>query len=263
MDIATLIGIVGALALIIGSILMGSPISAFIDVPSILIVFGGTIMATLVMQRLNIVLGSFAVAKNAFLLKIDSPDKLIQEIVELALKAKKGGVLSLESEVVGNKFLNRGIRMAVDGVEPDMINASLNTEKAGVLRRHKTGQKVFKFMAATAPAMGMIGTLIGLVTMLRSLDDPAAIGPAMAIALLTTFYGAVLAFIIFGPIAEKLADRTEQERLIMQIVIDGVDGIARDSTPRVLEERLRSYLDPKIRTAAGAGSNPSEEKKAA
>ena len=261
MDIATLIGIVGAFALILVAIMMGSPINAFLDVPSLVVVVGGTVMATLVHQRLNVVLGSIAVAKNAFFLKLDAPDKLIQEIVELALKAKKGGVLSLESETISNKFLDRGIRMAVDGVEPDMIAASLNTEKAGVLRRHKTGQKVFKFMAGTAPSMGMIGTLIGLVQMLRSLDDPSAIGPAMAVALLTTFYGAIMAFIIFGPIAEKLSDRTDQERLIMQIVIDGVDGISRDSTPRILEERLRSYLDPKIRAAASGGGD--EEKKAA
>lgn len=247
MDIATLIGLVGAFALIIVSIVMGSPITAFINAPGLLIVVGGTVMATLVMQRLNVVLGSFKVAMNAFLFKPEPPDALIQEIVDLAMKAKKGGVLSLEKEQVSNKFLERGIKMAVDGVEPDMILASLKTEMTGLIRRHRTGQKLFKFMGATAPSMGMIGTLIGLVQMLRSLDDPSAIGPAMAVALLTTFYGAVMAFIIFNPIAEKLADRTDLEKQTMEIVMDGVAGIARDSTPRILEDRLRSYLDPKAR----------------
>jgi len=243
-DIATIIGIVGALGLIIGSILMDSPISAFINIPGILIVVGGTIMATLVMQRLNVVLGAIKVAMNAFFMKSQAPETIIKTIVSLAGKAKKGGLLALEKEKIPNRFLSRGIRMAVDGVEVDEIIGALRIDLISLVRRHETGQSVFKFMGATAPAMGMIGTLIGLVAMLRSLSDPASIGPAMAIAMLTTFYGSVMAFVIFNPIAEKLADRTLQEKITMEIIITGVEGISKGMSPRILEEKLASYLEP-------------------
>jgi len=247
MDIATIIGIIGAFALIVVSIVMGSPITAFIDVPSIVVVLGGTIMVTLVMQRLKVVLGAFKVAMNAFTDKGTSPKDLITQIVDFAFKAKKGGILVLENEEISDTFLNRGVLMAVDGIDVEEIRASLQTDLEGVVRRHKVGQKVFKFMGATAPAMGMIGTLIGLVQMLRSLDDPDAIGPAMAIALLTTFYGAIIAFVICNPIAEKLSDRTANEKLAMEIVIAGVEGIAKGVQPRVLQNKLSSYLAPNER----------------
>ena len=184
MDIATIIGIIGGLALIAGSIAMGSPLSTFFNLPGLLIVLGGTIMATLIMQRLHVVLGAMKVAMNAFVDKTEKPDDLINQIVSLAGKARKGGMLAIENEKINNVYLARGIRMAVDGVEPDEITKTLNIENISLMGRHERGHKVFKFMGATAPAMGMIGTLIGLVQMLRSLNDPASIGPAMAVALL-------------------------------------------------------------------------------
>ena len=247
MDIATIIGLIGAFSLIIVSILMGSPIDAFIDIPSMVVVLGGTIMVTLVMQKLPVVLGAFKIATFAFKDKGISTKILIAQIVDFAFKAKKGGILVLENEEIEDSFLNRGVLMAVDGIDVEEIRDSLQTDMEGVVRRHRVGQKVFKFMGATAPAMGMIGTLIGLVQMLRSLDDPEAIGPAMAIALLTTFYGALVAFIVCNPIAEKLSDRTDKEKLAMEIVIAGVEGIAKGVQPRVLQTKLSSYLAPSER----------------
>jgi chemotaxis protein MotA len=244
MDIATLIGIIGGFALIIVSIVMGSPISAFLNAPGLTIVIGGTIMATLIMQRLKVVLGAFKVAGKAFLIQSESPEEIKKRMVDLAAKAKKDGMLALEKEEIPNKFLARGIKMAVDGMPPEDIVSSLETDLDVLLRRHETGQRVFRFMGSTAPSMGMIGTLIGLVQMLRSLDDPANIGPSMAVALLTTFYGAVLAFLVFIPISEKLKDRTDQEALIKELIIDGIKGITKGLSPRVLDDRLVSFLEP-------------------
>lgn len=247
MDIATIIGIIGGLALIIGSIIMGSPLSAFFNFPGLLIVFGGTIMATLIMQKLPVVLGAVKIAMNAFFDRGEQPKQLIAHIVTLAGKSRKGGMLALENEIIKNDFLARGVRMAVDGVEPGEIINTLKIEINSLLNRHETGHRVFKFMGATAPAMGMIGTLIGLVQMLRSLSDPASIGPAMAVALLTTFYGAVLAFLIFNPIAEKLEDRTKNEEMMLQIIVSGIDGITRGINQSILEDKLIAFLSPKSR----------------
>lgn len=244
MDIATLIGIIGGFALIIISILMGSPITAFLNAPGLTIVIGGTIMATLIMQRMNVVMGAFKVAGKAFFIHSESPEEIKKRMVDLAAKAKKDGMLALEREEIPNKFLARGIKMAVDGMSPEDIVSSLETDLDILLRRHETGQRVFRFMGSTAPSMGMIGTLIGLVQMLRNLSDPSSIGPAMAVALLTTFYGAVMAFLVFIPISEKLKDRTEQETLIKELIIDGIKGITKGLSPRVLDDRLVSFLEP-------------------
>ncbi len=247
MDIATIIGIIGGLTLIVVSILMGSPLSAFINLPGLMIVVGGTIMATLIMQRLNVVLGAVNIAMNAFFDKTEPPDEMIKQIVRLAAKARKGGLLALENEKIKNPFLARGIRMAVDGVEPQEILQTMRIEIASLMKRHETGHKVFKFMGATAPAMGMIGTLIGLVQMLRTMNDPSSIGPAMAVALLTTFYGAVMAFLIFNPIAEKLEERTKHEKIIMEIILSGIEGITKGINQSILEDKLMAFLAPKMR----------------
>ena len=247
MDIATLIGIIGGFGLILGSILLNSPLSAFFNIPGLAIVVGGTISATLIMQKLNVVMGAVSVAMNAFIVKTESAEGLIKIMVDVAGKAKKGGILALENEKVENRFLARGMRMAVDGIEPKEIAYALQIDRNSLVSRHETGQSVFKFMGSTAPAMGMIGTLIGLVQMLLNMSDPAMIGPAMAIALLTTFYGAVLAFLVFNPIAEKLADRTNSEKLNMDIIITGIEGITKGINPRILEDKLVSFLAPKAR----------------
>jgi len=249
MDIATLIGIVGGLGLVVVSIILGSPLSAFVNAPGLAIVVGGTAMATLIMQQLKVVLGAVSVAMNAFFVKNEAADELIGKLVDVAGKAKKGGLLALENEKIDNKFLARGIRMAVDGVEPVEIKHALQIDRSALVARHQTGQAVFKFMGATAPAMGMIGTLIGLVQMLLNMSDPGAIGPAMAVALLTTFYGAVLAFLIFNPIAAKLEDRTSQEKMNMDIIITGIDAITKGISPRIMEDKLLSYLQPRARKA--------------
>ncbi|MCK5236946.1 MAG: MotA/TolQ/ExbB proton channel family protein [Deltaproteobacteria bacterium] len=265
MDIATIIGLVLAAALIVGSILMGGSLSAFINVPGLAIVLGGTIAATLVMQRLAVVLGAVKVALNVIFDKGTPPEDVIKIIVDMAGTVRKDGLLALEKVKVDDSFLQKGVRMLVDGLSQDDVKSVLRTELVYLKLRHKRGQKVFKFMTATAPAMGMVGTLIGLVQMLQTLSDPSAIGPAMAVALLTTFYGAVLAFVVFGPIAAKLENRTSEESIRLEMIISGVIGIMNGDNPRVIEQRLVSFLEPKTRDAVakqGSG-NKGAVKKAA
>lgn len=247
MDIATLIGLVGALAMILGAIMMGGDLAAFINIPSVVIVLGGTIMCTLTMQRLQYVIGAVKVAINAFVYHLDPPEELIERIVNLAVKARKDGMLALEREQIEYPFLQKGIQMAIDGSTPETIRAVLATEMGSFRARHERGHDIFKFMESTAPAMGLIGTLVGLVQMLRTMNDPSTIGPAMAVALLTTFYGAVLAFVVCGPIAKKLENRTDEESALMRITMSGVMAMVSGENPRAIREQLISFLAPDLR----------------
>jgi chemotaxis protein MotA len=246
-DIATIVGIIGGVVLIVVSILLGSPLTAFLNIPGLMIVVGGTIMATLIMQKLNVVLSAFNVAMNAFFDKTVPPDRLIKQIVDLAVKVRKGGLLALEKEKIKHPFLARAVRMAVDGVEPQEIIQTLKIEIDSMVERHESGQKIFRFMGSTSPAMGMIGTLIGLVQMLRTMNDPSTIGPAMAVALLTTFYGALMAFLIFNPIADKLEERTKEEKFNMEIILAGIDGIIKGINHLILQDKLIAFLPSKKR----------------
>ena len=248
MDIGTLFGIVAGFGLIFGSILIGGSLGAFIDVPSIVVVFGGTVATTLIAEKLPAVINGIKVALKAFFGKSEPAEDTIKAINELAQAARKDGILALEGMTVTNPFLAKAVRLAVDGIAPEEIRASLSSELAAMRTRHKRGQKLFTFMAASAPSMGMIGTLIGLVQMLQALDDPAAIGPAMAVALLTTFYGAILAFVVCAPIAEKLAVNSDEETESMTVVVEGIDGILKGENPRMLQEKLEGYLSPAKRT---------------
>jgi chemotaxis protein MotA len=247
MDLATLIGIALGSGLLLLSIALRSPLSAFADLPSVAIVLGGTLAATLTMQKLSHVMGAFAVARNAFLDRAQPIENLVPAVLRLAGKARKEGLMALEGERIDDPFLAQGVRLGIDGLSPDLIHATLQSELAALKVRHDRGQKIFRFLGTTAPSMGMVGTLIGLVQMLRRLDDPAAIGPGMAVALLTTFYGAVLAFLVFGPIAEKLAARTAEEVQRKQLAIAGVDSILRGESSFVIQSKLEAHLSPRER----------------
>lgn len=244
MDLATPIGIVLAFGLIIGSILLNSSIDAYIDTPSILIVIGGTAAAALIAERLPAVTGMIGVVKNAFRRPPGDPIAAIEKILELSNIARREGVLALESQQVDDPFLAKALRKAVDGLPQEEIREALTAELLAMKDRHKRCQKLLKFCAATAPSMGMIGTLIGLVQMLQSLEDPSSIGPAMAVALLTTMYGAILAFVIFGPIAEKLERWSDQEGAAMLVVIEGMDSIVRGQNAMIIKDKLEARLAP-------------------
>lgn len=249
MDISTFIGILVAGGLVITSILMGGSGAWFVNYPSIMIVVGGTMGATLLAYPLADVLGVFKVAKNVFLHKSQPVSQLIPQMVELAKKARQEGILSFESQLdhIENPFLVRGLQMAIDGMEASAIEDVLTTETIYIDERHRLGAEIFTTMGAFAPAVGMLGTIIGLVQMLMQMEDPSQIGAPMAVALLTTFYGTLLANLIFLPIAGKLKTRSKQELLTKQMVIDGVISIQSGDNHRIVEQKLKAFVSPKSR----------------
>ncbi|MEE4297975.1 MAG: MotA/TolQ/ExbB proton channel family protein [Pseudomonadales bacterium] len=238
MDLATLIGLAGALGAIGASIFIGGSASSFINVPSIIVVFAGTLAVTLMKYPLAHTLGAFKVAGRAFVVRSDSPAELIRQSVELAETARREGLLGLEQVEVRNPFLAKGIQLAVDGNEPELVQRMLRREIDLSIAREREGNSVFKSIGDIAPAMGMIGTLIGLVQMMSNMDDPASIGPAMAIALLTTLYGAVLANAMALPIADKLELRSIEESRNKELIIESIKAIQDGLNPRVVEDLL-------------------------
>ena len=242
MDLATLIGMVGAIGFVVMAMVLGGNLEMFINIPSILIVFGGSIFVVLSQYTLNQFFGAGKIAAKAFMFKIESPEDLIQKIVEMADAARKGGFLALEEAEIDNEFMQKGVDMLVDGHDLDVVRSTMSKDISMTTERHEFGASIFKGMGDVAPAMGMIGTLIGLVAMLSNMDDPKAIGPAMAVALLTTLYGAFFANVICLPIAVKLGNRKDEERLNQQLVLDGIIGIADGQNPRVIEGILKNYL---------------------
>jgi chemotaxis protein MotA len=247
MDLATLVGLLLGFGLVVAAIVLGSDLGAFFDLPSVMIVVGGTLAATLVHERVHHVLGALRVGLNAFLDRRPAPGDLLPRVIQLAARARKEGLIALEQERIEDPFLAHGIRLGVDGLSPELVRAMLLAEVAALKARHVRGQKVFKFMGSTAPAMGMIGTLIGLVQMLQGMSDPKAIGPGMAVALLTTFYGALLAYLILNPLAEKLATRTSEEVALRSLAILGVESILRGENPGLIQSKLESHLAPSER----------------
>ncbi|GGW85741.1 flagellar motor protein PomA [Alteromonas halophila] len=242
MDLATIIGMLGAIGFVVMAMILGGNMAMFINVPSILIVFGGTLFVVLSQFTLGQFFGAGKIAGKAFMFKIDSPESLIEKIVEMADAARKGGFLALEEAEIDNPFMQKGVDMLVDGHDIEVVRETLSKDIAMTTERHEFGATIFKNMGDVAPAMGMIGTLIGLVAMLSNMDDPKAIGPAMAVALLTTLYGAFLANVVCLPISLKLKNRVEEEKLNQKLVLDGIVGIADGQNPRVIEGILKNYL---------------------
>ena len=249
MDIATFIGIISAFFLLVISITMTGGLHSFIDIPSILVVVGGTLCSTLINYPLKDVINSIKVVKNAFFTKSMTMGELIESFVDYSIKARREGLLSLESDLsdIEDDFLRKGLQLTIDGLEPQAITDILETEIAFVENRHKLGSEMFQTMGTFAPAFGMIGTLIGLVIMLKSMDDPSSIGPAMAVALITTFYGSILANVVFLPISGKLRTRSQQEALVKEMILQGVISLSRGDNPRIVEQKLHSFLPPQAR----------------
>ncbi|CZF81640.1 flagellar motor protein PomA [Grimontia marina] len=247
MDLATLIGILGAFAFIVMAMLLGGTISMFVDVPSTLIVFGGSLFVVLMNYTMGQFFGAFKIAGKAFMFKADDPEDLIAKIVEMADAARKGGFLALEEMEVPNSFMKKGVDMLVDGHDAEVVKMTLQKDIVMTDERHDAGAQFYSALADVAPAMGMIGTLIGLVAMLSNMDDPKAIGPAMAVALLTTLYGAMLANMIAIPIASKLRMRKDQEKMNRRLIMDGLLAIQDGQNPRVIDGYLKNYLNEKKR----------------
>lgn len=252
MDLATILGIVSAFSLVLLSIMMGSGLGTFFNAQSIMIVVGGTLGATMINFPLRDMIGVIKVGMKVLFAKTSSVPELIGSFVEFATRARREGILALESSIkeVGDPFLRKGLQLTVDGLEPQAIDEILQTEIDYVEARHKLGADIFQTMGTFAPALGMIGTLIGLVQMLQSMDDPSAIGPSMAVALLTTFYGSIMANILFLPMAGKLRKRSQEEVMVKEMVLNGILSIAKGDNPRILEQKLHSFIPPDQRQSA-------------
>ncbi|HEB57582.1 MAG TPA: flagellar motor protein PomA [Gammaproteobacteria bacterium] len=242
MDLATLLGVIGAVACIVTAILMGGEMGMFVNGPSIMIVVAGTFAVVLMKFPLSNMLGAFGVALKAFVYKSQQPSEIIEQSVELANVARKEGLLGLENVHVDNEFLAKGITMVVDGNPPELVSKILSKEISISIERNETGLSIFKAIGDVAPAMGMIGTLIGLVQMMSNMSDPKSIGPAMAVALLTTLYGAVIANVFALPIADKLAHRSKEERISKSMILESISAIQEGLNPRMIEGLLNVYL---------------------
>ncbi|HED34766.1 MAG TPA: flagellar motor protein PomA [Gammaproteobacteria bacterium] len=242
MDLATLLGMLIAFGFIFGAIATGGSVMLFVNAPSLLIVFGGSIAVVLMQFTLSQFFGAFKVAARGFMHKAVDPQELIEQAVELANIARKEGMMALESQEIDNPFLKKGIGLCVDGHPPDLVRKMLSKDISLTIERHEVGQKIFRALGDIGPAMGMIGTLIGLVQMLANMDDPKTIGPSMAVALLTTLYGAVIANAFAIPLADKLELRSNEEKTNRTLILETISGIQEGMNPRVLEELLKAFL---------------------
>ncbi|NNJ71904.1 MAG: flagellar motor protein PomA [Enterobacterales bacterium] len=243
MDLATIIGLIGAFAMVAMAMVLGGGLHLFVDVPSILIVLVGSHFVILSKFSMGQFLGAVKSGLKVLNFKNENAQELITKIVELADSARKGGLLSLESAEVPNTFMNKGINLLVDGHDGEVVKQILSKEIKMASDRHQLGARIFKQLGDVAPAMGMIGTLVGLVAMLSNMDDPKSIGPAMAVALLTTLYGAILANMVAIPISDKCILRDEEEKLTNNLIVDGLLSIQAGQNPRVIEQALMGYIE--------------------
>lgn len=249
MDLATIIGLAISTALVLLAIVMGGSAMMFVNPPSMLIVVGGTFGATLIKNPLADVLATIKVVGKAFSAKTPPTPELIDEIVTLSRKARKEGMLALENTPVSYDFLSKAIAMCVDGIEVPQMREILENDVRATAGRHKRGSQILMGIGEAAPAFGMIGTLIGLVQMLASLEDPSSIGPAMAVALLTTLYGALLANVVALPLADKLKVRSSEELMAMSVCIEGAIGLSQGDNPGAIDQKLKAFLAPSLREA--------------
>lgn len=261
MDLGTIGGLIFGVIVIIAAIFM-EPQSAgiFFHVPSLLITVGGTIGAVATyfpVKDLAQLPKLFAIS-----LKDDShnPSEVISSLVRLAEKARREGLLALEDDLQSERdeFLKKGIQLVVDGTDPDLVRSILEIEISYLEERHQLGQNIFKYTASVAPAFGMIGTLIGLIQMLTTLDNPDAIASSMGVALITSLYGALIANVIANPIAGKLSVRSRREVLLKELMVEGILSLQAGENPRIVEEKLKSFLSPKNRTIL-RGENRAQE----
>ena len=250
MDFATLLGLFSGIGLILSAILIGGPLNIFIDAPSLMIVFGGTFAACFMTFPAAEVKQAMGAGIKVFASKKTNPAEIVDLMVKIADISRREGLIALENVQTESAILKKCCSLIADNADPGVIKTTLIIELSTLKRRHKIGQDIWKKLGSTAPAFGMVGTLIGLVQMLAELSDPEAIGPAMAVAILTTFYGSFLANMIFNPIAGKLRARTLQEELHLQIIFEGANSILESNNPRLVYEKLSSFLPPKERKAA-------------
>ncbi len=250
MDIATFFGVIVGFALVLGAIFLGGAVWVFINVPGLMIVFGGTFAAICVTFPLEEVLQALNGGMQVFATKRVKPQEVVNTMVRIAEISRREGLVALENIQTENAILKKACQLIADNADPVLIRDTVMIEMATMRRRHNISIAVFKRLGGFAPSFGMIGTLIGLVQMLSRLNDPKAIGPAMAVAILTTFYGALVANLLFLPISGKLKARTLQEEVHLNIIFEGAKSILENNNPRLVYEKLSSFIPPKERKSA-------------
>jgi len=244
MDIATIIGVVLGFIVVTSAIIAGGGWQIFIHLPSMAITVGGMLCSTMIHFSLPQFLGIFSIVKKTIVSKIPSQSELIQKMVNYAAINRRDGALALEQEIhnANDLFLGKSLQMLVDGQDVENIRELLSLEIQNLQDRHARGKKILEFMGAAAPAFGMIGTLIGLIQMLKNLDSPSSIGSGMAVALLTTFYGALTANLIFLPLAGKLGIYSKAETTAMEMTVEGICAIAGGENPTIVREKLQAFI---------------------
>lgn len=246
MDLATIVGIITGFGLVAAAMMLGGGLSWFISPASALIVVGGTVGATFINYPMADIFSVMKIARQVFFHRQQSLSETIETLIDMSKTARREGILALEKKVedIDDPFFAKGVGLMVDGIEPATLSKIMQTELDFIEERHRLGAEIFTTMGNFAPAMGMVGTLIGLVQMLMQMEDPSAIGPAMAVALITTFYGILLANLLFLPIAGKLRTRSGQEMLVKQMIISGILSVQSGDNPRILEQKLHSFIAP-------------------
>lgn len=249
LDNSTVIGLVAGVVLLIIGILIQGSIGSFINAASVFIVIGGTFAACIASYPLHTLKNSRNVIRNAFVEKTYDENTAIEQIGELSVTAKKDGLLALEkvAKDLNNPFLEKSVLLVVDGMSAEVIKDILSMDLENMVMRHQEGEGVLRTLGKFAPAFGMIGTLIGLITMLQQLDNPETLGPAMAVALVTTFYGAVLANTIFLPLAGKLKFKSDQEVKYKLMIIEGVIAVQAGEAPMMIKEKLQTFMESEKR----------------
>lgn len=251
MDVATLLGSIIGFVLVIGAIIIGGQTAVFVNIPGLMIVVGGTFAAICVTFPLSDVIHSHMGALSMFMKKKGKVEDVVNIMVRIAEISRREGLLALENIQTENPILKKACQLIADNADPQLIRDTLIIEIGTMKRRHNTSIEVFQKLAGFSPSFGMIGTLIGLVQMLAQLDNPEALGPAMAVAILTTFYGTIMANLVFLPFAGKMRARTMQEELHLQIIFEGAKSILENNNPRLVYEKLSSFMPPKERKSRG------------
>ena len=254
MDIASLLGVILGIGMVLFGIIQNGGVPAllnFLDAPSAVITIGGSLSAVLCSNKLSGFIAGIKSFALPFKEKSVDPGETINKIIELSNVSRKEGLLALEEAVgsIDDEFLKKGIMLVVDGTDAELVRGILETDMLSMEERHKKTISFWEFWGEQGPAWGMIGTLIGLINMLQNMDDPSAIGPAMAVALITTLYGSVLANWICAPVATKLKAKNAEEMMMKEIEIEGLLSIQAGENPRVIEEKLKSFLAPKDRVS--------------
>lgn len=262
MDLASIFGLIGGIAALVITIFVSGDLAGYVDIPSIICTFGGTAAITVMAFPFKKLKEGFKALKYVFVYNESDAESIIKSIIDLANVARKEGLLALEeaAQQLKDDFLQKGILLIVDGTDPELVRNILETELSFIEERHNSNQGVFSFMSTIGPGFGMLGTLIGLINMLANLSDPSTVGPNMAVAIVTTLYGSIIANVFCNPVVNKLKLRSSQESFMKEVMLEGMLSIQAGENPRIIEEKLKAFMSPKLRSKLDTSKETKEER---